>query len=629
MRILQTCGLVGLLIFAASSQAFAEFPDCIAPVDNPGLYPSQTGAYPSDPAIPYSGGRTVWSTNGLEIQLSKNGKGNRQFMVEGINYEPTQIGGSADYSPFNDFFYTNDTELWVPLWNRDIDLMRAMGVNAIRTYGFWKWEPGFNQKAPGNHPDGVAEFWQMLDFSAAKANENNKQFCFPGNKGVYAFQHPTHKQFLDELWNGGKKPIYVWIGVSLPLSIVDPNISETRRKNLVQFYRYTAKWLAKKYGDHPAVMGFVIGNEIDTPATTPTSEFWEILNDLHRLVKASAPDKLTMNTFHDTADFARPIKTGSFVGRRGPAVYELDVWGFNPYSNPAPDGNLFSRFSEFVVNCKGDRDTANCTKPLLYGEFGVPGNTHEVGDEDYPINWVAPNFIWMRNPPAAQCLTHGQLASPPRARGGPGGDGPVAEYKRGRTIAIEMPTGRGERYDMPKRLARYFEGSGVQEGDDLPAADQAKWIFKFWKVTRNHKADNSSPDSKHDYSSGGFLFEWRDEWWKANPHPDFHSITGNNKCGSGCSGGCDTGAANAVFPGGWGDEQWFGINGAKANGRQNSDPVVNPYTGKLNGGPDILLPRAAVVATCQMYGKCLTPLQIKRRQARRAQLTLPPVCPHS
>jgi hypothetical protein len=63
--------------------------------------------------------------------------------------------------------------------------------------------------------------------------------------------------------------------------------------------------------------------------------------------------------------------------------------------------------------------------------------------------------------------------------------------------------------------------------------------------------------------------------------------------------GCNTGAANVAFPGAWGDEEWFGLVGAIAKNRANSDPVVNPATGKLNGGPDTLTPRAALVA---MYG---------------------------
>jgi hypothetical protein len=64
----------------------------------------------------------------------------------------------------------------------------------------------------------------------------------------------------------------------------------------------------------------------------------------------------------------------------------------------------------------------------------------------------------------------------------------------------------------------------------------------------------------------------------------------------------DTGVANVVFPGGWGDEEWFGVTGAGANHRKDSDPVVDPHTGKLHGGADIVEPRAAVAALCRLFG---------------------------
>lgn len=593
-------------LLISTGAALAQFPNCIAPVDNPPLSPGAGGVYPPDPAIPYNNGETKWSTDGLVINVSVNKTAPKQFIAQGMNYAPTQIGGSADFPPFNDFFYDNDVNTWQPLWNRDIELLRALGVNSIRTYGMWKWEPGFNKGGP---PDGVAAYWKQLNFSAAEADENNKQFCIdpenPKDPKNYAFQHPTHVPFLDRLWNKGNNPIYVWIGISVPLTLVDPGFPQPRRDALLQFYLYTAKWLAKKYGDHPAVIGFVVGNEVDTAGTTPNSIFWQVVNNLHDIVKASAPDKLTMFTFHDTDDYNRPITTGIYQGKRGPEVYEPDVWGFNPYTNPELDGSLFSRFRDNIVkNCTTTFLTP-CAKPLLYGEFGVPANTHKVqGDESYPIPWVAPNFVWMDNPPAAQCLSQQALVSPP----GSGGDGPEKEFKRGKTIAVELPA-KGKKYRMPDHLVPFFKRNGVNASANLMAEDQAIWIQKFWNVTKRHKAKNGSPDSEMDYSSGGYLFEWRDEWWKANPHPEFHSITGNNRCGPGCKGGCDTGAANAVFPGGWGDEQWFGVVGAQVAKGRDPKVVIDPTNGKLKGGPDILTPRAAVVAVCAMYNSgCLTPI---------------------
>ena len=135
------------------------------------------------------------------------------------------------------------------------------------------------------------------------------------------------------------------------------------------------------------------------------------------------------------------------------------------------------------------------------------------------------------------------------------------------------------------------------------AAAQADWIASFLKVSE-HAARNAAPVSDLDFNSGGYAFEWRDEWWKANPHTLLSQHQRQRHLHVVRRVSSILAPANVVFPGGWGDEQWFGVAGAVAKGRQNSDPVVNPDTGKLNGGPDILVPRAAVVALCQAYGNC-------------------------
>src|SRR5271165_3041901 len=101
--------------FCASSAAHAAVPSCDPTVNNPPLNPP----YPSDPAIPYSGSHTKWTVDKLQINLSIDKAAPTQFYINGVNYEPTQIGGSADFPPFNDFFYTNSVSTWPPLWSRD------------------------------------------------------------------------------------------------------------------------------------------------------------------------------------------------------------------------------------------------------------------------------------------------------------------------------------------------------------------------------------------------------------------------------------------------------------------------------------------------------------------------------
>ncbi len=584
----------------ASGPARAAFPNCQAPLatPNPPLMPNADGTYPSDPALPYAGTHTVWRVvNGIEIEqrikTASQVTPTVPFIVHGVNYEPTQIGGAASFPPYNDFFYTSDTDVWKPLWDRDVKTLRALGVNGIRTYGMWKAEPQFAQGGPAL---GTVQYWPQIDFRA-KANETaDVQFCMPNNNGVYAFVHRSHTAFLDRLWNNGVNPIYIWIGISLPLDIVLPGTPPADEAAYVQFYRYTAKWLAKMYGNHPAVMGFVVGNEIDTAGTTPNKLFWDVVNDIGQVVKASAPDKLTMTVFHDTPDYNAMV---SGTGLRGPQLYSNDVYGFNPYNNPSVDGTLFQTFGKNVVECTRP-DGSSCKKPLLFGEFGTPADTHEpnsaISNTSYPLAWSEPNELWNPNPPPPQCLASSQLGPPP----GPGGKGPEAEYAAQMTIGHVMPARNGA-YLMPSGLTVYFPGSTA--GQPLKAALQADWLDSFLKTAAAYRVDPNAPVHARKFNSGGFAFEWRDEWWKGNEkYPFFHSISGTDECTSCPAMACNTGAANATFPGGWGDEEWFGVTGAKPNGRKASDPVVNPFTGKLNGGPDTLEPRAAIVAICQDYG---------------------------
>ena len=115
----------------------------------------------------------------------------------------------------------------------------------------------------------------------------------------------------------------------------------------------------------------------------------------------------------------------------------------------------------------------------------------------------------------------------------------------------------------------------------LNADAQAKYIAAHWKDI----------EQNNNIASGGYVFEWTDEWWKV-PH-----TASTHDAGS---------ASNGAFPGGWDDEEYFGINGVKVNGRSAADPW-NP--GQPNAA-DKLLPRTAV-ATLK------DPLAINRRRGKR------------
>jgi len=79
--------------------------------------------------------------------------------------------------------------------------------------------------------------------------------------------------------------------------------------------------------------------------------------------------------------------------------------------------------------------------------------------------------------------------------------------------------------------------------------------------------------------SGGFVFEWVDEWWK---HSDPTTHDASN-------------APNGAYPGGHGDEEWFGMHSV-AMASANAKP--EDY---LTRGADKITPRAAVKAVTQMF----------------------------
>lgn len=82
-----------------------------------------------------------------------------------------------------------------------------------------------------------------------------------------------------------------------------------------------------------------------------------------------------------------------------------------------------------------------------------------------------------------------------------------------------------------------------------------------------------------DVCSGGFIFEWTDEWYKKDGAP----VTKQDPSTS----------SNGAFPGGWWDEEGFGMNAIALNNRAAESP--DP------GRPDILQPRAVVTIMTALW----------------------------
>jgi len=534
--------------------------------------------------LPPGSSTTRWSvaSDHKTILLSLNSGAPVPFVVKGVDYSPRPINDAASTIPGSDYFWGDPAHLtYAPIWMRDLwgttyndsktsinfpdGLVRQLGANSIRTYAWWKWVP----MAPADYAK-----WNTLDWSVGPPVR------FGADKAPVGFAtwpaHDGGDQFLDLCWNHGVNPIYVVIGISVDPWFAFPstNPDSASAHDEQMYIERTTQWLAKRYGYHPAVLGFAIGNETNLPFARGTDryiDYWQYLNRLGGIAKRYAPDKLTMTAFADypppkTPMLLKPLVTfkdaanahpggrtipvcvnpnGANPGpdcksaqrrRAYPAdIYALDVWGFNAYRRPETED--VANFKHWIV----DGDYANGSgmgtekpnpvpKPIVLTEWGAPASIRTSDGQPPP----PPNSQWVSASPSATGEFHG-----------------------------------------------------------APAYRTAKLIQQIASDIYGHHSTLATTGGG--ILSGGYLFEFQDEWWKeAKRQPATWSSH-------------DTTIEKSEFPFGepgsgfasyW-DEEWFGLTSvATGAGRRPDAPVLTAYdgAGSLNGGADVLTPRAGFYA---------------------------------
>lgn len=227
------------------------------------------------------------STGPVKIDGNKILVNGQQFRIKGVTYQPVPVG--SDVSPLD--VYKNGE-----IYNRDLPLLRAMGVNAVRTYS-----------------------------------------------------KDTSTGFLDACYNNGTDPIYVIMGFFIDgeRDLSNPAVREDI-KNEFLTYVHT-------YKDHPAVLMWSPGNEVELAYEGSDRDYYTLLNELaetayneekpayHPVTAAVANiyhiDDKGLLTTDDNMDY-------------------LDVWGANVY-----EGITFGdMFDDFVHRSN---------KPFWISEYGV------------------------------------------------------------------------------------------------------------------------------------------------------------------------------------------------------------------------------------------------------------------
>mmetsp|Transcript_1312 Transcript_1312/g.2058 ORF Transcript_1312/g.2058 Transcript_1312/m.2058 type:complete len:448 (-) Transcript_1312:49-1392(-) len=284
----------------------------------------------------------VWSLQGKNLLKDGN-----KFFIKGLDYQPVPVGGgdfalqTVGWGNLGD--YTND--LWENIYKRDLVNLRDMGVNVVKSYFFWRCAP-------------------QKDTAIATSLANCKEYL-KTNPGI------THKNFLDALWNNGIDPIFIIIPVAVDLGNTLANGDPATGQAYQEFYQWVAKDLMQTYGNHPAVLGVMIGNELNQKKLVKTTAYWDALGkiadaavDGFKLAGVNEPKKSRIISSALQGD----INFGTYKVPNGTAIESYQKI-FNVFTYNAYEGcGVLNTDSVFGVY-------PNLLKmPILLGEWGTPNS---------------------------------------------------------------------------------------------------------------------------------------------------------------------------------------------------------------------------------------------------------------
>ncbi|HLK63446.1 MAG TPA: hypothetical protein VKU19_08400 [Bryobacteraceae bacterium] len=307
--------------------------------------------------------QTIWTVGAGGVLMLN---GSTAPLIKGVVYSPTPIGGNYEFEPHGDFYIGGEGEAsyfqWAPWWQPDIDDMARAGVNSIRTYSWFMWMPtpaNMTAAKTGNLPEIERDHTKFLDYCQSKG--------------------------ISVLIGVG------WNPVDFPLKAVN------RNNGFQEFYIENCRALAKQYGNHPAVMGLVLGNEVDNAATFADDQYSHYLAIMNGCADAAAGagfagKKIILPALHDNPfAYGNEDSDGTPVLRKHlqkDLSKSFTATGINTYRGPTP--SLAQQYKEFLI------DGQKIERPLLITEWGSPysmrigGQGAEISGETVQThaNWV-------------------------------------------------------------------------------------------------------------------------------------------------------------------------------------------------------------------------------------------------
>ncbi len=485
---------------------------------------------------------SVDDTGRAHLTVQQGGATAQEFLLKGVAYSPAPIGYNTRQGlDLGDFFWDSPAPQyfidWQKMWERDIENMRKMGFNTIRVYNMIPYH--FRQLNPNDPP--------IAGIPDPSTVPNNVDYVY------------EHKKFLDACWNNGKDPIYVIVGISMPdevwyKQINDNKATDTFIAAVIKFWEAAFPKVVEQTADHPAVMGYTMFNEKAFPqyfADTggATAEFWwGQVKRFSEQAKTLAPDKLVGWATND--DPSLPQRARGFLASHGQA---LDFFGVNGYQTSYWRDSLDVYKKEAL---------GALARPVILTEFGIPNTTRTNRTNFQP--YLEPAFTALKNRIAA---LFGVDAS-------------------------QITTGGA---DVNLTFPTEASANSIVNNDPQVLAGSAEIVGRMTKGA-----------FEHPICVGQTYFDWSDEWWKQESYasvqiPDTTSPDPNAKrtvYGVELSPFKQEGGQPLDrFPGGYWDEEGFGLHSVAVNPQRTPQQVFTPNSREAgaNTRPDILTPRQPVV----------------------------------
>ena len=258
--------------------------------------------------------------------------------IHAFGYSPVPAGWSLALPPNGDFY----TSQYDYLWKRDIAMMRKMNVTLIRV---WNWN-------------------------------------FMGSG--------SHREFLDELFNGGENSIFILVPFMMgtvnaegQVNYQDLSLIDTRQKVIEDWTVFV-----QTVSQHPAVLGFLVGNELEkTVYAKQMPDFFSLLNlmiEVSHQIESTTPDLKNDNlNFSSKEYFYHPI-TSPYAADTFKTFYtnffdflNVDFWALQSYNDNDALEFTILEYKWFLQNSSlFGKDVSRPYRPMLLTERGFSARTN-------------------------------------------------------------------------------------------------------------------------------------------------------------------------------------------------------------------------------------------------------------